>query len=115
MSEESEDEIGSAAEASKAAINPGAEITDTAGQRIAQVLLDIAMAPLLGIQIRGIGWEPVHLELRMRPQIRFDHHSAVGVEPVPDDDEGAGNVALDVTEGDHHVISADGMREVAFV
>jgi hypothetical protein len=115
MPEESEEEIGTSAEASKAAINSGAKIADTAGQSIAQVLLDMAMAPLLGIQIWGIGWKPVHLDLRMRTQILFDHHSAMGVEPVPDDDEGAGNVSLEVTEGDYYVIAADGMREVAFV
>jgi hypothetical protein len=39
----------------------------------------------------------------------------MSVEPVPDDDERAGNVALEVTEGDHHVISADGMGKVALV
>jgi hypothetical protein len=49
MSEASEDEVGSPAEASKAAIDPGAEIADTAGQRIAHVLLDVPMAALLGI------------------------------------------------------------------
>ena len=47
--EESEDEIGTSAEASKAAIDPSTEIADTAGQGIAQVLLDVAMAALLGI------------------------------------------------------------------
>jgi hypothetical protein len=51
MAEESQDEIWTPAEASQAPIDPGAEIADTGGQRIAQVLLDIAMAPLLGIRI----------------------------------------------------------------
>jgi hypothetical protein len=35
MPEESEDEIGTSAEASNAAIDPGAEIADASGQRIA--------------------------------------------------------------------------------
>jgi hypothetical protein len=35
MSEESEDEIGTSAEASKAAIDPGAEFADIGGQRMA--------------------------------------------------------------------------------
>ena len=115
MSEESKNEIGTSAEASKAAIDPGAEPADIGGQRIAQVLLDVAMAPLLGIQIGGIRREPMHLDLRMRPHIFFDHRSAVSVEPVPDDDEGARDVALKVTEGDHHVVSADGMLEMSLV
>jgi hypothetical protein len=49
MSEESENEVGAPAEASKATIDPSTEIADTAGQGIAQVLLDVAMAALLGI------------------------------------------------------------------
>jgi hypothetical protein len=35
MSEESEEEIGTSAEASKAAIDPGAEFADSGGQRMA--------------------------------------------------------------------------------
>jgi hypothetical protein len=115
MPEESEDEIGAPAEASKAAINSCAEIADTARQSIAQVLLDIAMAPLLRIQIGGIGRQSVHLDLRVHTKILFDHHGAMGVEPVPDNDEGAGNVALEVTEGGHPIISAESMREMSLV
>jgi hypothetical protein len=115
MPEEPKDEIGTSTEASKAAIDAGAEPAEPSGQRMAQVLLDIAMAPLLGIQIGGIGWEPMHLNLRMCPHILFDHHSAVGVELVPDDDQRTRYVALKVTEGDHHIISADGMLEMSLV
>jgi hypothetical protein len=115
MSEESEDEVGAPAEASKATIAPSTESADTAGQGIAQVLRDVAMAARLGIEIRGIRREPVHLELGVRPQLRFDHRGAMRVEPVPDDDERAGNVALEVTEGNHHVLAAEGRREVALV
>jgi len=73
------------------------------------VLLDMAMAPLLGIQVRGIGRKPVHLDLRMCLHIVFDHRRAMGVEPVPDHDEGARKVSLEVMEGGHDVLSADGM------
>ena len=115
MPEESEDEIGTSAEASKAAIHSCTEIADAAGQSIAQVLLDVAMAPLLGVQIGGIGRQPVHLDLRTHTQILLDHRGAMGIESVLDNDEGAGNVALEVAEGEHHIIAADGMREVSLV
>ena len=115
MTEESQDEIGTPAEAGQAAIDPGAEIADVSGHSIAQVLFDIAMASLLGIQVRGIGRQPVHVDLRMCLHILCDHRSAVGVEPVPDDDEGTRNMALKVTEGDHHVGSADGTLEMSLV
>jgi hypothetical protein len=64
MSEESKDEIGTSAEASNAAIDLGTEFADVGGQRMAEVRLDVAMAPLLGIEIRGIRREPVHLDLK---------------------------------------------------
>jgi hypothetical protein len=73
------------------------------------------MAPLLGIQIWSVGRKPMHLDLGMCLHIRFDHLRAMGIEPVPDDDEGARNVPLEVTEGDHDVIAADGPREVSLV
>jgi hypothetical protein len=113
--EESEDEIRTSAEARTAAITPGAEIADPGGLSMAQVRLDIPMAPLLGMQIGGRGRQPIHLDLRRHTQIRFDHRRAMGAEPVPDQPEGAGNVALEVTEGDHPISPADGMREVSRV
>ena len=115
MPEESKDEIRASAEAGKAAIDSGAEFARTGGLSIAQVLLDMAMAPLLGIQIRGIGRKPVHLDLRVPPQILFDHRRTMGAEPVPDQHQGAGNVSLEVTEGHHDSISADGALKVPLV
>ncbi len=55
------------------------------------------------------------LDLGMRTQILVDHRGAMSVEPVADDDERAGNVGLEVTAGDPHVIAADGMGKVALV
>jgi hypothetical protein len=115
MPEESNDEIRTSAEAGNAAIDSGAKLADTGGLSIAQVLLDMAMTPLLGIQIWGIGRKPVHLDLRMRTQILFDHRRAMGIEPVPDQEQGAGNVSLEVTEGNHDIISADGALDVSLV
>src|SRR5688572_14307873 len=108
MPEESQDEIRASAKAGQAAIDSGAELAGTGGLRIAQVLLDIAMAPLLGIQSWGIGRKPVHLDLRMRTQILVDHRRTMGVEPVPDQHQGAGNVSLEVAEGHDDIIAADG-------
>jgi hypothetical protein len=47
MLEESKDEIGTSTDASGAAIDSGAEPADSGGQRIVQVLLAVAMPPLL--------------------------------------------------------------------
>ncbi len=79
MPEESQDEIGTPAEAGQAAIDPGAEIADVSGQSIAQVLFDIAMASLLGIHIWRIGWEPFHVDVRMRGHIVLDDDRSMRV------------------------------------
>lgn len=113
--EESEDEIRTSAEASKAAIDLGAEVADAGGHSMAQVLLDMAMTSLLGVQIGGIGRKPVHFDLRMCAKIRLDHRGAMRTEPVPNHDEGPRNIALEVAEGGHNMLPADGLREVPLV
>jgi hypothetical protein len=114
MPEDSEDELGTRAEASKAAIAPGAEVADTAGQSMAQVVRDMALAPRLRIQLRGIGWEPVPPDLGMCLHRRLDHLRTMGVEPLPDEEE-ARKVSLAVTAGDHQVIPAAGRLDVSLV
>ena len=79
MPEESEDEIRASAEAGKAAIHAGTEFAGTGRLGIAQVLLDMAMASLLRIQVRGIGRKPVHLDLRIRAKVCVDHRRSMGV------------------------------------
>jgi hypothetical protein len=115
MPEESEDEIRTPAEARKATIDLSAEVADADGRGIAEVLFDVTMTPLLGIQIRGIGRKPVHLDLRVCAKIPLDHRGPMRTEPVPDQDEGARNIALEVAEGGHNVIPTDGMFEVPLV
>jgi hypothetical protein len=112
MLEASEDEIRTSAEARKATIALGSEVADAGGRSMASVLCDVAMTPLFGIQVRGIGRQPVPLDRRMRAKLRLDHRGAMRPEPVPDQPEGAGNIALEVAEGGHHVIPADGLCEV---
>jgi hypothetical protein len=115
MSEESKDEIRTPAEAGKAAIYAGAECTGSGGLSLAQVLLDMPLASLLGIEVRGIGQKPVHLALRRRTQILFDHRRTMGVKTVPDQDKGACDVSLEVPEGHDDSIPADGPLEVPLV
>jgi hypothetical protein len=111
MPAEAEDEIGTLAEARQAALDPGAEIADAGGQRMAPVLLDSARAPRLGMQIWSVGRKPMRLALGMGLHRRFARLRAMGVAPVPADDEGAANVPLAVTAGEHDVIAADGRRD----
>jgi hypothetical protein len=96
MPKEPKHEVWTPAEASKAAIDSSAEITGTDGYGIAQVLFDVTVAPFLGIQIGGVGREPVHLDLGMCANVLFDDSRAMGIEPIPNNDEGTRNVSLEV-------------------
>ena len=58
MPEKSAYEVGSPAEASKAMIAFGAEIAEIYTYNVAQVLFDVAVAHLPGIQIWGMGRKP---------------------------------------------------------
>jgi hypothetical protein len=115
MSEESEDEVRSPAEASKAAIYACAQVADACRDSVAKVLFDVAMAPLFGIHIGGIRREPVHLDLRMCAKIFFDDSRAMGIEPIPDNDQPAGDIVLKMAEGEHNIIPTDRVRKVALI
>ena len=96
MAEESEDEVGSPAEASKAAIDTLAQVVDACRDSVAKVLFDVAVALFLRVHIRRIRGKPFHFDLRVRTDVRLAHSSAVSSEPVPDHDEWAGHMALEV-------------------
>jgi hypothetical protein len=115
MSEASENEVGAPSEASKTTINACAEVTDACRDGIAKVLVDVAMAPLFRIYIGGVGREPVHLDLRMRAEVLFDDSRAMGIEPIPDHEEAAGDMVLQMAEGAHKVLPTDRMRKVALL
>jgi hypothetical protein len=69
MPKEPEDKIGTLAESRKAAIHLSAKLVNADMSGIAEMLFDIAMAPLLGVQVRGVRREPFHVDLGMRGAI----------------------------------------------
>ena len=115
MSEASEYEVRSPAEASKAAIDTLAQVVDACGDSVAKVLVDLAMAPFLRVQIRRLRGEPFHFDLRVRTDVLLDHGSAVSSEPVPDYDEWAGNMALEVASGADDIVTVNCPRKMSLV
>jgi hypothetical protein len=113
--EESEDEVRSLAEASKTAIYARAQVADACRDSVAQVLFDVAMAPLFRIQIGGIRRQPVHLDLRMCAKIFLDHRRSMGMEPVPDNDQPARDLALKMAEGEHNIRPTDCLLKWALI
>src|SRR5262245_21150360 len=78
-------------------------------------LLDMALAPLLEIQVWGFGRTPVHLDLRRCLHSRVDHRRAMGVEPVPHDEERTRHVSPEGMEGGHEIRSAASLSTVSRV
>jgi hypothetical protein len=113
MSEASEHEVGAPSEASTTTMNACAEVADACRDGIAQVLFDVAMAPLFRMYIGGVGREPVHLDLRRRAEVLFDDRRAMGIEPIPGNEEAAGDIVRQVAEGKHNVLPTARRRNVA--
>jgi hypothetical protein len=65
MTDESQQYIGPLPQTGEAAIHLSAYGTDRLRRCVAQVLLDIPMHVLLGVQVRGIGREPLHADFRL--------------------------------------------------
>ena len=97
----------------KAMISHGAQFLHRDRSGIAHALLDVAVAELFRIKIRSIRWKPLHLNLGMLGQEGFDHGCSMSIEPVPDQDQGTRNVPQQMAQEEDHVLTVDGVLEVA--
>jgi hypothetical protein len=77
MAKEPQEEVGTLAEACEAAIHLGTYVLGVHRGGIPKMLFNIAMAPLLGVQVRGIGWQPFHFQVGMRGHIVLDDDSSM--------------------------------------
>ena len=72
MTKEPQEEVGTVAETCEAAIHVDTYIMGVDWGGIPQMLFHMAMAPLFGMQIRGIGGQPCHCKVGMRGHIVLD-------------------------------------------
>jgi hypothetical protein len=79
MTKEPTEEVGTVPETCERAIHLDTHLVGRCRGGIPEMLFDIAMAPLLGIQIRRIGWEPFHVNVGMRSNIVLDDDGAMRV------------------------------------
>jgi hypothetical protein len=82
---------------------------------MAQMLLDMAVTALLGVQIGGIRGQPFHCYLWMGREIRLHDRRAMGRQAIPDEDERPGNMALEMAQGDDTLRAPQGMPKMPFV
>jgi hypothetical protein len=115
MAKEPEDEVRTVTESCKPTIHLGPHLASMHRSGIPQMLFDVAMTPLLGVHIRGIGWQPFHLNVGVCGDILRDEHSPMRVRAIPDDDHGPSDVPLEVAEGHEAIRRASGMLKMALV
>jgi hypothetical protein len=98
-----EEKIGTLAELRKAAFHSSAKLIHADRCGIAEMWFDMAVTTLLGVQVRGVRWEPFHVEFGMRGEILLHDDRAMRGGAVPNQDHGSGKMALEMVPGCHHV------------
>lgn len=112
MPKEPEDQIGTLAESRKAAIHLRPKLVNADRSGMAEMLFDMAVTTLLGVQVRGVRREPFHVELGMRGAIRLHDDRAMRGGAVPDHEHWSGKMALDMLQGHDHLRTPDGLRNM---
>lgn len=115
MAKEAEQEVGAAAEPCEAAIGLLANLRLGLRRRTLHTILDVAMTALLGVQLRGVRWQPLHVDLGVLREEGFDHGGAVGLQPVPDEDLRPADLATEVLQVRDRVLAVDRVVEMLLV
>jgi len=113
--EEREDQIGTMTQARKSAIGLLPNLSRVRRGRVEEVSLHIAVTSLLRIQVRGVGRQLLHHDLRMLTPIGFHLGGAMGLQAIPDHHQRAGDVFLEMPQEDNDVRPVDRMIEVPLV
>src|SRR5207253_2845859 len=104
MVEEAEQEVRAAAEPREATIGLVTDLLLGLGRGIAQPALDVSMAALFGIQIRGILRQPFDIELGMLGQELLYHGRPMRLQMVPDENHRPPDPAPKVLQEYDHVL-----------
>jgi hypothetical protein len=112
---ETEQEVGSMSQASKATIQHKAHFGFTSWTSIFETLFDISMAVLFWIKFWRIGWQEFHFNLRMVGKIGADFFTGMNTSSIPDQNDLAWNVPLQVLESFNDLLAFDRSVKVPFV
>ena len=114
MLEAADDELRAVLEAAELAPSAPVEVGDIEWQRILHGPFDTGVAELLGIEIGGIGGQVGHGEVaRVGRQEGRRPAGAVRIEPIPDDQEGAADLAPEVPQGLDDKLAGDATPEMS--
>ncbi len=79
------------------------------------MLFNIAMTVLFGIQFGRIGWQSFFMNFRMLCQVGLCHPAEMGPGSVPDQNEGARQMLLEMLQSFQNLFAVDGSLEMPFV
>ena len=89
------------------------QVGDVVRQSVLHGTFDTGVARLLGVEVRGVCWQVGHREVAsVGGEEGGGPASAVGVEPVPDDQERPADLAAEVSQGLDHRAACDAAPEV---
>lgn len=113
--EEAEHQIGPSSQSCKATVEHRADFAFVSGPSIAEMLFDIAMTVFFSVEFGRIGWQELFVDFRMLREIALYFPAGMGSSSVPDQDEGAGKMVLQMHKRFEDLLAMDGSFEMPFV
>jgi hypothetical protein len=111
--EAANDEVWPVLEATELTPCEAVQVGGIVRQSVLQGTFDPGVAGLLGVEVRGVGRQVGHREVaRVRSKEGSRPMCAVGIKPVPDDQEGSADLSPEVLQGLDHRAACDAASEV---
>jgi hypothetical protein len=103
VSETADDEIRAVLEAAELASGETMQVCGVMRQGVLHGTFDTGIAWLLGVEVRGIGWQVGRREVaRVGSEEGSRPVCAMGIEPLPDDQERPADLSPEVLQGLDH-------------
>ena len=103
--EETEQQIRTASQSGKAAVEHGADLFFVSWASIAQMLLDVSMTIFFGIELGCVRWQELLVDLRMPGQIGLSQPTRVSPGSIPDQNHFASQMLLQMLKTVHNLIA----------
>ncbi len=102
-------------QACKATIDHSTHFLSVGRQCISGLFLDVTMAEFFGVEFRSTSWQPFNHDFRMVSQIGQGLLAGVNANSIPNQNERARKMTLQMLERSNHIITIHRAVEMAFV
>ena len=110
-----QEQIRSVAHASKAAVELRLDLSHRARRPVSEMLLDVAMTVLFGVQLRRIAGQELHHGFRMFGQIGLHTFRTMRTRAIPDEHKRLADPAPHVFQAQQQLLRIDAAAEVPLV